>query len=156
MIGFLEIPLDRTGATLRKPMIDDIQKLARGRVYTGQIAKSKGLIDEIGGLDQAIVYAAEKAKVKDYQIRVLPKPKNLMDLFKKSLSHDDDDDVNVSAAGSLPISSSAMQILAPLMKQLDPAKAKMISRFLLNLDMLAKENVLTVMPNEFTVNGMGW
>lgn len=41
----------------RNLSIDDVQYLARGRVYTGNEAKTNGLIDEIGGLHRAIIYA---------------------------------------------------------------------------------------------------
>jgi len=140
-----------------KKLADDIEKLARGRAYTGQIALAKGLVDKLGGLDEAIVYAAEKAKIKDYQIRILPKPKNIMDVFKQSLSKDDDNDLRLqTGAAAGPLTMKAMQVLSPAIEQIDPARAKLVARFLMSLDALTKETVLTVMPDEFLINGMGW
>lgn len=45
-----------------------IRQLADGRIYTADIAKSKGLIDEIGYLDDAIEQAKENAKLTDAQV----------------------------------------------------------------------------------------
>jgi protease-4 len=40
---------------------DFVQEIAQGRVWSGSEAKKLGLVDEIGGLDAALKYAAEKA-----------------------------------------------------------------------------------------------
>lgn len=41
----------------RHMSLDAVQLLARGRVYTGNQAKTNGLVDELGGLHRAILYA---------------------------------------------------------------------------------------------------
>jgi len=55
---------------------DGIDTIAQGRVWTGSEALRLHLVDEIGGLDQAITYAVEKAKlgnrVGDYRIKEYP------------------------------------------------------------------------------------
>ena len=40
---------------------DKLEKLARGRVYTGAMATKLGLVDELGTLDDAVKYAAKAA-----------------------------------------------------------------------------------------------
>jgi protease-4 len=52
-----------------------VNVVARGRVWTGEDALKKGLVDEIGGLEDAIKYAAEQAGIdsKDQIIRYYPK-----------------------------------------------------------------------------------
>ena len=40
-----------------------------------------GLVDELGGLDKAIAYAAQKANLTDYSIKDYPKQMDLMDMF---------------------------------------------------------------------------
>ncbi|MES2857378.1 MAG: signal peptide peptidase SppA [Bdellovibrionota bacterium] len=51
----------------------DLEKIAEGRVWSGTRAKELGLVDELGGLDQAIKKAAEYAKVEsDYKIELIP------------------------------------------------------------------------------------
>ena len=57
---------------LRKP----IDEIAGGRVYTGKQALDLGLVDQIGGLQQAVEYAAAKVSLKNYDIRVIPEPKD--------------------------------------------------------------------------------
>jgi len=40
-----------------------VAQIAQGRVWSGLAAKEIGLVDEIGGLDAAIQYAAKQAKL---------------------------------------------------------------------------------------------
>lgn len=60
------------GRGMTKP---EVNVVARGRVWTGEDAKKNGLVDEIGGLTDAINYAAEQAGIadKDQIIRYYPK-----------------------------------------------------------------------------------
>jgi protease-4 len=69
--------------TTRKDKIAHIDDVARGRIFSAKQGKDVGLVDEIGGLQQALVYAAGKADLSDgsYDIRVLPPPRTLVDLF---------------------------------------------------------------------------
>ncbi|MBW4669133.1 MAG: signal peptide peptidase SppA [Cyanomargarita calcarea GSE-NOS-MK-12-04C] len=51
-----------------------VGEIAQGRVWSGVTAKEIGLIDEIGGLDAAIAYAAKEAKLgKDWELDEHPK-----------------------------------------------------------------------------------
>lgn len=75
--------MDRV-ATGRKKSREDIDKIARGRVWTGEDALKNGLVDKIGGIDDAIKKAAELAKIKSYRIKVLPQMKNPLEKFLKS------------------------------------------------------------------------
>ena len=59
--------------TTRTGKIQDIDKVARGRIFTAQQAKTLGLVDELGGLDAALAYAAKKGKLDaDHGVRILP------------------------------------------------------------------------------------
>lgn len=51
---------------------DDVKAIAQGRVWTGSDALNNGLVDELGGLDDALKYAAELAEIEDYRIKELP------------------------------------------------------------------------------------
>jgi len=64
-------------AANRKLSPDSIDNLARGRVWTGQEAFSIGLVDEIGGLKNAIAYTAEKLNLKDYRVEFYPEKRPL-------------------------------------------------------------------------------
>ncbi|GHU54800.1 signal peptide peptidase SppA [Bacteroidia bacterium] len=47
---------------------EKIDQIGQGRVWTGEQALERGLVDALGGLDEAIVAAAELAEVTDYQV----------------------------------------------------------------------------------------
>ena len=55
-------------AKSRSQSYDDIKKIAGGRVWIATSAKEIGLVDEIGGIDDAIAYAADMAELEDYQV----------------------------------------------------------------------------------------
>ena len=53
--------------------------MAGGRVYTGAQALELGLVDKMGGLQEALRYAALEANLgEEYDVQILPKPKNLI------------------------------------------------------------------------------
>ncbi len=61
-----------------------IESLAQGRVWTGNQGIALGLVDEIGGLDEAIAYAAQKANLKSYRLKEYPEEKSLADKIAES------------------------------------------------------------------------
>ncbi len=63
-------------AEYRKLPQEEVQKIAQGRVWSGKEALKNGLIDQIGGLESAISFAAEKAELgEDWQIAEFPQNK---------------------------------------------------------------------------------
>jgi protease-4 len=72
---------------LKRERVEDI---AQGRVWSGTAAKELGLVDEIGGLDAALAYAAAKAGLgPNYRIVEYPRKKELaeaiQDLIEKAV-----------------------------------------------------------------------
>lgn len=63
---------------LRQSYVDSI---GQGRVWAGTDALELGLVDELGGLDKAIEYAAKQADLTDYSIKNYPKQKDLMEML---------------------------------------------------------------------------
>ncbi len=59
-------------ASGRKLSKAEVHQIARGRVWTGIKAKQIGLVDELGGLQAAITYAAKKVKLKTPIIKYWP------------------------------------------------------------------------------------
>lgn len=60
--------------------LENLLKVASGRVWTGEQALDNGLIDMLGGLDDAIAVAAEKAGIEDdYKLRFYPKYQPLIE-----------------------------------------------------------------------------
>ena len=64
-------------ATGREMSRDDIDKVASGRIWSGTQAKDNGLVDALGGLDEAVSMAAEAAGLEDgdYRLRYYPAQK---------------------------------------------------------------------------------
>lgn len=57
---------------------EGIEKIAEGRVWTGEMAKGIGLVDELGGIDKALEIAARKAELKGYTIVSYPTKKDIL------------------------------------------------------------------------------
>jgi protease-4 len=65
--------LDKVSRSRNIP-IDQLQQIAQGRVWSGAEALNLHLVDEIGGLQKAIDYAADKAKLgSSYELREVPR-----------------------------------------------------------------------------------
>lgn len=61
-----------------------IESIAQGRVWSGEDALRNGLVDRLGGLQNAIDCAARMAKLTDYGLREYPEERNwLQELFNK-------------------------------------------------------------------------
>lgn len=72
----------------RNMPVEELRKVASGRVWTGAQAKERGLVDVLGNFEDAVKIAAEKAGVKnDYRIRYYPKQKSFIEQW---LSEADD------------------------------------------------------------------
>lgn len=56
---------------------EEINEVARGRVWTGTDAQERGLVDELGGINRAIEIAAEKAGIDAYTLDRYPKRKDI-------------------------------------------------------------------------------
>jgi len=59
----------------------DVDSIGQGRVWSGMEALNIKLVDEIGGLEEAIAYAAGKANTKAYKIVEMPKQSNPLEAF---------------------------------------------------------------------------
>ena len=63
-------------AEARKIPVEKVDSIAQGRVWSGTDAKRIGLIDQFGGLDDAIKLASDMASITDYKVVSLPKQKD--------------------------------------------------------------------------------
>jgi len=127
------------GNRLKKP-IDD---LAGGRVYTGKQALELGLVDRLGTMSDAVAFAAAEAKIKDYDTRVVPKPKSFLEQLMERASGDQDEagHVRIAAGGD-----SLLNLAAPYLRNLDPRRAAAVASVLQRLEILQKEGVVLTMP----------
>lgn len=66
-----------------------VAEIAQGRVWSGKAAKDIGLVDEIGGLDAAIEYAATEAKLGDkWQLEEYPRASSFSERFFGKVSEE--------------------------------------------------------------------
>ena len=72
----------------RKMKTEQIKAIAEGRVWTGEDAIKNGLVDKIGGLNDAIALAVAKAKLKTYNVSEYPEKETFESKFMKSFGDD--------------------------------------------------------------------
>jgi protease-4 len=65
----------------RKKSIEYVDSIGQGRIWSGSRALELGLVDRLGGLDDAIECAAKLAKVGSYSLKEFPEPRNIFDLI---------------------------------------------------------------------------
>ena len=83
---FLQKVADSRGMT-----VDEVRKVAKGRVWTGADAKKQGLVDELGGLEYAIDYVKDMLEVeegKSVYVRTYPEKEDEMEAFLRALGFD--------------------------------------------------------------------
>ncbi|MEG4502472.1 signal peptide peptidase SppA [Microcoleus sp. F6_B4] len=74
-------------ADSRKLPKNKVQEIAQGRVWSGTAAKQLGLVDEIGGLEDAVREAAKQAKLgDDWKLEEYPKRRTLEERILERLS----------------------------------------------------------------------
>jgi ClpP class serine protease len=97
----------------RKGKIQDIDRVARGRIFVGASAVQLGLADEIGGLHKALDFAAKKGGLPaDYEVQVLPAPRSLADMLSG------DGESAVLPINGATLSSTELRLLPPVLRQL--------------------------------------
>jgi len=151
---FQDQVVEGRGEKLKKP----IDELSGGRVYTGIQAEELGLVDEIGGLSEAIAFAANTLSMKDYQLRILPAPKNLFtEIMEELLGQSGNEKPwDISSKRTFPLqskwdgSSSWLAILETLGK-LDQSRVRLFVQGLQRILLIHQERVITMMPMDFTI-----
>ena len=89
---------------------EQLRNIASGRVWTGAEAKANGLVDVLGGLDDAIRIAARAAKLEDggYRVKYLPEEQSFTEELLNRLNGDQEERILESQFG----------ILTPYVKQI--------------------------------------
>jgi protease-4 len=128
----------------------ELEPLAGGRVYTGRQALEIGLVDQIGGLNDAIAYAANKVGLDDPDIYTLPKQKDFAETLMELFGEPTADEFEISIAGAVQ-SDPLLRRLVPLINALAPQLAETIKRDLLNLSVIQRERVGLFMPLNPTI-----
>ena len=95
----------------RNMTLEQVDKIAQGRVWTGKRALNLGLVDELGDLQDAIGKAAELAKLKSYDTKTIEKELSPEELFMQELF--------AKASTYLPESATKVSVLSKLMDNFD-------------------------------------
>jgi protease-4 len=74
------------GRNISKAKVDSI---GQGRIWSAKAAKANGLVDDFGGLTQAIAMAAELAKLKSYSLISLPEQKDFLEQILEEITGKD-------------------------------------------------------------------
>lgn len=125
----------------------ELEGMAGGRVYTGTRALELGLVDELGGLGEAIAYAADKAGVSPESAKLSPEPKSALEgLFAKPEKPADDEVVRMGVRRS-PVKEAVLATLgdAKLSTLPEPARDA-ISRLLKRIDSSSDSAVQLIGP----------
>ncbi|MCA9243369.1 MAG: signal peptide peptidase SppA [Phycisphaerales bacterium] len=139
----------------------DLDQLAGGRVFTGQQALERGLVDRIGGLIDAIEFAANRAGETDYDVVTLPKQDEFAEIFAALSGQDREDEYDIGATGpatlfraSTPAFNNALSaylgdaagLVSPAIRQLAPDQYDVFMSGLQNMAILNSEKAGCFMP----------
>jgi len=130
------------GNRLKKPL----DELAGGRVFTGKQALELGLVDRIGSLHDAIAYVADQASLKEYDVRVVPAPKNFIEKIIEESSGVDKDPRHVAMAIGLSRQPSILDLAMPFLQGLDPKRVALVRTALARMQLIQTEGVIVMMP----------
>jgi protease IV len=122
----------------RKNKIADIDKVARGRIFLARDAKALGMVDEIGGLDDALNFTADKVKLRrgDYNVQILPAPKTLADFL--GLGSDPE--------AKLPFTPKVNVAPDSVLKMLSPQTDRLVMQQIEMMQLLQKRPYILMTP----------
>jgi protease-4 len=106
-------------AQARKMTHEQVDKIARGRIWSGEDAKGLGLVDQLGGLDQAIESAAKRAKLeKGHRVWYVEKEKSLRERIMAMLAAEALDVAAAAGRASEPSPAAAALSVAGRLREL--------------------------------------
>lgn len=123
---------------------DEVHAVARGHVWSGKRAKDIGLVDEFGGLREAVAELRSRSDVPDFkqlELRVLPKRLNLIQLILRG-------------AGSLitePVERMVALETENKQGKLPLVLDQVVSRLPLSILYLPQDQASTIMPGEIVI-----
>ncbi len=108
---------------------EDVDQIARGRVWSGKDALNNNLVDQLGGLDDAIQYAAEKTGIneKNIQLQFFPQEKRnpLLDLVELLDQLDESNDADSKTSINLFGKFEAFIDIAEKIETMYPFQARL-------------------------------
>ena len=108
---------------------EDVDQIARGRVWSGKDALNNNLVDQLGGLDDAIKYAAEKTGINDknIQLQFFPQEKRnpLLELVELLDQLDESNDTDSKTSIKLFSKFEAFIDIAEKIESMYPFQARL-------------------------------
>ncbi|KAI3463800.1 hypothetical protein Pfo_020463 [Paulownia fortunei] len=127
-------------ASSRSMTVDKMEEVAQGRVWTGNDAASRGLVDAIGGLSRAVAIAKQKANLPlDEQV-------TLVELSRPSTSLPE---ILGGLGSSLAEADKAIKELLHVMASSDGIQARMDGIMLEQLDGASYANIIFTLINDY-------
>ncbi len=124
-----------------------LEELAGGRVFTGQQAFELGLVDKIGSLREAIRHVAEQAKLKNYEVRVLPRPKNFLEALLEDLEAKESEAETISLTALIALRYRTLRdALWPQLQTFEPQRLAAIQTALVRLSLIQEQRAVLMMP----------
>jgi protease-4 len=118
----------------RKMTKDQVNEIAQGRVWSGRQAQKLGLVDELGGLQDAVRYAAKRAKIEgDFRLDGPSEPRSMVERLFRMLNGSDDHGFSESTGPAAELRSRFEQVLGSLQSLNDPRGVYARMPFDLNL-----------------------
>lgn len=121
----------------RSGKIKDIDEVAHGRIFVARQARELGMVDELGGIEQALAYAAKKVDLEPdgYDVRILPPTRTLADLLRGE-----------GFGATSPVRAKLAAEAQGLLQVLSPATGTMLRQQVQALRLLQDRPVMLVSP----------
>ena len=147
MLEIYSLFKERVLATRNGKIEGELENHAQGRVFSGVHAKELGLVDEIGGFEDALAYAAKESDLegKEYAVVWLPRPQTFMEVFESLLASgpSDNDDKTASV-----LSGMMDKVLASNLG----CYARPVKQIFTIIKAMSSEQVMTVMPYQLMLD----
>lgn len=143
-------------ATFKKRITDgrgdrlkgELEGMAGGRVYTGERALELGLVDEIGGLAEAIAWASKRAGLAEPFSRLRPEPKSMLEGLFATPEKDADGELVKIQIAPKPVSEAVRSLIGEAGVSALPESAReSVSRALERLDGISQSRIQLIGPD---------
>ncbi len=133
-------------AESRKKNFDEARALAKGRVWTGEQAFQHGLVDVLGGLDDAIKLASKRIGIPNPMIKRYPKPIDEFQILLRLLTRRDEDESKLARLYQL-LNIKDSKHLKILLQTFPPVVKEQLVSYLQIVALSNEENVLAILPS---------
>lgn len=113
----------------RNKTFEQVDNVGGGRVWSGTRAKEIGLVDELGSLQDAVKFAAQKANLKSYKVSSYPKE---VSAFEQIFSNMNEDDISAKVIKN-KIGQANYEILQQLTNKKLKSEVKMEMPYKINI-----------------------